>query len=181
MLSRRTAASIEGSARVRLALGVVAGEPSRVDADGGVGCPPFRLGVGPRRRPGRGCASSTSATSAAEDQVEGEDDEEGEGDADHDGGMEASANGDDQDFEVVAGADRAAASESSNSSARTHRHLGDYVDRERLCPDGKEDDSWACRLADPWYSSPRSPSRTNRLYTPLGFAQVSCRGLLCVW
>jgi len=32
-------------------------------------------------------------------------------------------------------------------------------------------DSWRCKLFKPWYSSPDSPSRTNRLWTPLGYAQ----------
>ena len=56
----------------------------------------------------------------------------------------------------------------------THqRHLGDYVDRERQCHGGGHPNaSWRCMLNRPWHSSPHSPSRTNRLYTPLGFAQV---------
>lgn len=57
----------------------------------------------------------------------------------------------------------------------THeRHLGDYVDREGLCHEsGTANASWACMLNAPWHANPASPSRTNRLYTPLGFAQVS--------
>ncbi|KAI0347563.1 hypothetical protein BDW22DRAFT_1352033 [Trametopsis cervina] len=51
------------------------------------------------------------------------------------------------------------------------RHLGDYVDREEWCPPGRENATWACTLSERWHSSPRSPSRTNRLLTPLGFAQ----------
>lgn len=53
------------------------------------------------------------------------------------------------------------------------RHsLGDFVDREALCegPDGLNV-SWRCTLNSPWHSSPYSPSRMNRLYTPLGYAQ----------
>ncbi|KAI0092667.1 Metallo-dependent phosphatase-like protein [Irpex rosettiformis] len=49
------------------------------------------------------------------------------------------------------------------------RHLGDYVDRESWCPTGKE--SWACLLTGRWHSSPQSPSRANRLFSPIGFAQ----------
>ncbi|KAI0759898.1 Metallo-dependent phosphatase-like protein [Irpex lacteus] len=49
-------------------------------------------------------------------------------------------------------------------------HLGDYVNRESWCPTGKQQ-SWACLLTERWHSSPRSPSRTNRLFTPLGYAQ----------
>ena len=34
--------------------------------------------------------------------------------------------------------------------------------------------TWRCQLTKPWHSNPGSPSRTNRLWTPLGYAQVSC-------
>jgi endopolyphosphatase len=54
----------------------------------------------------------------------------------------------------------------------SHR-LGDFVDRDGLCNGAAGNASWKCRLNSPWYSSPHSPSRTNRLYTPIGFAQVS--------
>jgi hypothetical protein len=61
--------------------------------------------------------------------------------------------------------------EERDSRVEVRRHLGDYVDRESWCPEGRQ--SWACMLTEHWHSSPRSPSRTNRLLTPLGFAQVS--------
>lgn len=61
--------------------------------------------------------------------------------------------------------------EEEGGEVEVGRHLGDYVDRESWCPGGKR--SWACLLTDKWHSSPRSPSRANKLFTPIGFAQVS--------
>ncbi|GJE84018.1 endopolyphosphatase [Phanerochaete sordida] len=60
----------------------------------------------------------------------------------------------------------------TDSGVGQQHHLGDFVDREELCqgPDASNV-SWRCNLNSPWHSSPHSPSRTNRLYTPLGFAQ----------
>ncbi|KAH9853441.1 hypothetical protein C2E23DRAFT_867908 [Lenzites betulinus] len=37
--------------------------------------------------------------------------------------------------------------------------------------------SWRCHLAQPWHSDARSPSRTNRLWTPLGYAQYTLRDM----
>lgn len=81
--------------------------------------------------------------------------------------------GDNDGEQSYSGEDVSSASASADSEKRASgtRHLGDYVNRTRFCPDGS--DSWACKLTERWYSSPRSPSRTNRLFTPLGFAQVS--------
>lgn len=62
---------------------------------------------------------------------------------------------------------------SGDGQLNHQRHLGDYMDRASLCHDsGALNESWRCKLNDRWHSSPNSPSRTNRLYTPLGFAQV---------
>lgn len=41
-----------------------------------------------------------------------------------------------------------------------------------LCADVEYENTWRCQLNKPWYSNPRSPSRTNTLWTPLGYAQV---------
>ena len=41
-----------------------------------------------------------------------------------------------------------------------------------LCDDPEYADTWRCHLTEPWHSDPRSPSRTNALWTPLGYAQV---------
>lgn len=35
-----------------------------------------------------------------------------------------------------------------------------------------DEDTGRCDVAKRWYASPESPSRTNRLWTPLGYAQV---------
>lgn len=62
-------------------------------------------------------------------------------------------------------------------------HLGEDEQPERpprsmkglvdvLCADEAYEKTWRCNLSKPWHSSPKSPSRTNRLWTPLGYAQV---------
>lgn len=35
-----------------------------------------------------------------------------------------------------------------------------------------DEDAGRCDVAKRWYANPESPSRTNRLWTPLGYAQV---------
>ncbi|PIL37181.1 hypothetical protein GSI_00873 [Ganoderma sinense ZZ0214-1] len=52
---------------------------------------------------------------------------------------------------------------------RPRRSMKDLVDS--LCADEEYENTWRCKLSKPWHSNPRSPSRTNRLWTPLGFAQ----------
>ncbi|KAM5532304.1 hypothetical protein V8D89_014062 [Ganoderma adspersum] len=52
---------------------------------------------------------------------------------------------------------------------RPPRSMKDLVDS--LCADEAYENSWRCKLSKPWHSNPRSPSRTNRLWTPLGYAQ----------
>ena len=69
-----------------------------------------------------------------------------------------------------------AVDDSDDDGGHQPHRLGDFVDRETWCHGGSSDkpaSSWRCKLDSPWHSSPHSPSRTNRLYTPLGFAQVS--------
>ncbi|CDO76280.1 hypothetical protein BN946_scf184470.g38 [Trametes cinnabarina] len=44
-----------------------------------------------------------------------------------------------------------------------------------LCDEEEYANSWRCHLGQPWHSSPESPSRTNRLWTPLGYAQYTLR------
>lgn len=41
-----------------------------------------------------------------------------------------------------------------------------------LCTEPSFNSSWGCRLTQPWHSNPDSPSRTNRLWSALGYAQV---------
>lgn len=43
--------------------------------------------------------------------------------------------------------------------------------RAQSCNTTEHRDSWRCTLSQPWHSDPSSPSRTNRLWTPLGYAQ----------
>ncbi|KAI0832451.1 Metallo-dependent phosphatase-like protein [Trametes gibbosa] len=42
---------------------------------------------------------------------------------------------------------------------------------------GAYENTWRCTLAQPWHSDARSPSRTNRLWTPLGYAQYTLRDM----
>ncbi|KAI0335497.1 hypothetical protein GY45DRAFT_1316828 [Cubamyces sp. BRFM 1775] len=44
-----------------------------------------------------------------------------------------------------------------------------------LCADAEHANSWRCHLEEEWHSSPESPSRMNRLWTPLGYAQYTLR------
>ncbi|KAI0750846.1 Metallo-dependent phosphatase-like protein [Daedaleopsis nitida] len=46
-----------------------------------------------------------------------------------------------------------------------------------LCADPEYENTWRCQLTKPWHSSPRAPSRTNTLWTPLGYAQYYLPGL----
>jgi hypothetical protein len=45
--------------------------------------------------------------------------------------------------------------------------------RHQACRKGEWRQTWACQLDEAWQSDPRAPSRTNTLWTPLGYAQVS--------
>ncbi|KAI0660952.1 hypothetical protein C8Q70DRAFT_912248 [Cubamyces menziesii] len=44
-----------------------------------------------------------------------------------------------------------------------------------LCADAEHAESWRCHLEEEWHSNPESPSRMNRLWTPLGYAQYTLR------
>lgn len=41
------------------------------------------------------------------------------------------------------------------------------------CDNEKERETWACRPKKPYHIDPKSPSRANQLWSPLGYAQVS--------
>jgi endopolyphosphatase len=62
-----------------------------------------------------------------------------------------------------------------------HRRGPQKGDRFKLC---KEDEarlkSWRCHLAEEWHSDPDAPCRTNKLWTPLGYAQVRACVRACV-
>ena len=67
--------------------------------------------------------------------------------------------------------------EEEEVGARGRDHSHTHPDREKEkaeCKKKKEEEErWACRARKPVHASGKSPSRTNRLWTPLGFAQVS--------
>ncbi|OBZ76592.1 Endopolyphosphatase [Grifola frondosa] len=42
---------------------------------------------------------------------------------------------------------------------------------ESLCARARYQNTWRCNLCQPWHSNPNSPSRTNALWSPLGYAQ----------
>lgn len=58
------------------------------------------------------------------------------------------------------------------SSKRKHGHRRGKGNKEELCKKKKYEDSWRCKLNEPWYSDPDAPSRVNTLWSPLGYAQV---------
>ncbi|KAG6919426.1 hypothetical protein DXG01_006309 [Tephrocybe rancida] len=58
------------------------------------------------------------------------------------------------------------------SKDRKHGHRrGDRGDKAVYCKVKKNRETWKCFLNETWYSDPESPSRTNKLWTPLGYAQ----------
>ena len=52
-----------------------------------------------------------------------------------------------------------------------HRHPGPQPDVD--CKKKENKGTWACRPKKPHHTDEASPSRTNKLWTPLGYAQVS--------
>lgn len=48
--------------------------------------------------------------------------------------------------------------------------------RQENCQ-GQKAETWKCKLDKDWHSDAKSPSRKNRMYTPIGFAQVRGKGL----
>jgi endopolyphosphatase len=56
---------------------------------------------------------------------------------------------------------------------RKHKHpSGPHGDKERRCREAPYEDTWKCRLNQPWHSDGSAPSRRNELWTPVGYAQV---------
>ncbi|KAH8118273.1 Metallo-dependent phosphatase-like protein, partial [Phellopilus nigrolimitatus] len=55
-----------------------------------------------------------------------------------------------------------------------HRHPRPGSGAEVDCKKKANRETWACRERKPQHASGDAPSRTNRLWTPLGYAQVSC-------
>jgi len=58
-----------------------------------------------------------------------------------------------------------------------HHRDGNRGDKESECRKAPYQDSWKCRLNQPWHSDPEAASRTNTLWSPLGYAQVR---IMCV-
>jgi endopolyphosphatase len=59
-------------------------------------------------------------------------------------------------------------------SKRKHRHRrGDHGNKDSHCRKEEYRNTWKCYLNETWYSDPESPSRSNKQWTPLGYAQVS--------
>jgi endopolyphosphatase len=67
---------------------------------------------------------------------------------------------------------RDSANMKKKKSKRKHGHQRGKGDKEKLCKKKKYEDSWRCKLHEPWYSDPDAPSRINSLWSPLGYAQV---------
>ena len=66
-----------------------------------------------------------------------------------------------------------------NSDRRTRsRSMRDVAGA--LCDDVEYATTWRCKLTKPWHSNPRSPSRENMLWTPLGYAQVRLSSRACI-
>jgi endopolyphosphatase len=61
----------------------------------------------------------------------------------------------------------------TSSLGRKHgHHRGDRKDKEKQCKLDAYRETWRCQLNDSWHSDPDAPSRSNQLWTPLGYAQV---------
>ena len=52
------------------------------------------------------------------------------------------------------------------------RDRGEKGDKKKHCKEEKYRNSWKCHLKAPWNSDEEAPSRTNRQWSPLGYAQV---------
>jgi endopolyphosphatase len=61
---------------------------------------------------------------------------------------------------------------------RNHKHRRGPRKGERFkkCKDAAYQDSWRCHLDEEWHSDAEAPSRSNTLWTPLGYAQVREKG-----
>ena len=56
---------------------------------------------------------------------------------------------------------------------RNHGHRrGKDGNKESECKKPEYSDTWKCRLKEPWYSDGDAPSRKNKKWTPIGYAQV---------
>ncbi|KAJ7498910.1 hypothetical protein FB451DRAFT_1014537, partial [Mycena latifolia] len=60
----------------------------------------------------------------------------------------------------------------TNRLGRKHgHHRGDGKDKATQCKLDAYRETWKCQLNESWHSDPDAPSRSNQLWTPLGYAQ----------
>lgn len=71
------------------------------------------------------------------------------------------------DDEIIAAGEK----DEMNGMKRKHGHRNPK-EKEVDCKKKEHRETWACRPKKPQYASPQAPSRMNRLWTPLGYAQV---------
>jgi endopolyphosphatase len=56
---------------------------------------------------------------------------------------------------------------------RKHGHdRGGKADKKKACRSGTWAKTWRCHLKEKWHTDEHAPSRTNTLWSPLGYAQV---------
>ncbi|TFK21831.1 endopolyphosphatase [Coprinopsis marcescibilis] len=67
--------------------------------------------------------------------------------------------------------------EKENKKRNHGRNRGRRGDKSQHCKEAKYKYSWRCHLTEKWHSDPESPSRTNRFWTPLGYAQYNIPNL----
>ncbi|KAI0045296.1 hypothetical protein FA95DRAFT_1607798 [Auriscalpium vulgare] len=59
---------------------------------------------------------------------------------------------------------------------RKHGHRPGGGSRDKLCKEARYQDSWRCKLREPWHTDAEAPSRQNTLWSPLGYAQYYLPG-----
>ncbi|KAI0307327.1 endopolyphosphatase [Multifurca ochricompacta] len=74
-------------------------------------------------------------------------------------------------YNITHARDGAITKRKKKPSKRKHGHRRGGGNKEELCKKKKYEDSWRCKLDEPWHSDPRAPSRVNTLWSPLGYAQ----------
>ncbi|KAJ7276413.1 hypothetical protein B0H12DRAFT_1085257 [Mycena haematopus] len=60
---------------------------------------------------------------------------------------------------------------SSLKDRKPGHHRGSSKNKEKQCKLDMYRETWRCQLNETWHSDPDAPSRSNRLWTPLGYAQ----------
>lgn len=63
------------------------------------------------------------------------------------------------------------AQEEGGEAQRSVNRLSDFT--APLCANPAARETWRCKLDEPWHSNETAPSRTKRLWSPVGYAQVS--------